>query len=276
MMYEEEKTYKLDNEEELTTTINAIAERWTEFHKDYVEETYLDGYEIADKEKWDGWWKWYVDDTADDIAGWIRDGYEITFDDDDDADADADDLEDDVYDEMTGKNGGHGFDDGYGISEKGGILEMLEKAGAIRKMGLSEEDVKNAKWTIRDNRSDEHLPNDPKWVYKAFEATINGHKYSIRYSKEFEYAAWVDDKQACGINDTSNESASNRIHWETWDLQELAEIIGRKLGTVLDALDPALEEYARRAIAYYKGETEEFPSLDECDEYVKQHKSKED
>jgi hypothetical protein len=133
--------YKLENEKELTTTINAIAERWTEFYEDFVEEdlnSYY-GYEIVDKEKWNGWWKWYVGDTADDIAGWIRDDYEITFDDDDEADADADDLEDDVYDNMRGKNGGHGFDDGYGISEKGGILEMLEKAGAIRK--IAEEDV---------------------------------------------------------------------------------------------------------------------------------------
>ena len=116
--------YKLENEEELTNTINAIAENWADFEQKHVEEYEMDGYEIADQKKWDGWWKQYTDCVASDISCWIEEEYDITFDDDDDADGDADDLEDDVTANMKQD----GYDDGIDS-----IAEVLKTAGLIRK-----------------------------------------------------------------------------------------------------------------------------------------------
>ena len=259
-MMNEEKTYKLENNEELNTTCKAIAERWTEFYQDYLEKERLDGYKVVNQAKYDEWWKQYTDETANDIRGWINDDYEIAFDGDELPETDewgdeieygdADDLEDDVYDNMRGKNGGNGYEDGYELSYHRGIVEVLEKAGLIRKINsLSEKEIKNATWTVRDNNTDGNLPTDgSQCVYKLFEATICGHKYGVEYSEDYGYVMYVDGEKTWDMEDTTEGDNPYTVFEDgMWCGSNLAEFVGEIIGERLDALDPELEEMAWQA-----------------------------
>lgn len=116
---------------------------------------------------------------------------------------------------------------------------------------LSKDEIKNAEWKVRDNRSDENYPDSSQCVYKCFEATIRGHRYTVEYSEEFGYDVFVDGKRAAVENTTDGGD------WGSW---ELADFIGRMLGEILSKLDPWAEEFQRRCIAYDNGKLEERPS----------------
>lgn len=118
------------------------------------------------------------------------------------------------------------------------------------KNGLSTEEIKNAEWKVRDNRSDENYPDRSQCVYKCFEATIRGHKYTLEYSEEFGYVAYVDGEKA---------AVENTTFGGVWSIQELAGFVALEVGESLDSLDPWAEEFQRRCIAYDNGKLEKRP-----------------
>ena len=92
-----------------------VATMWLDYKKNDVKD-HLDehGYKIVDRDKWDAYWKQYKERVESDVQKWVDRG---------DYDENADEY--DVYDDMTGENGGHEYDDDYEFEHD------LENEGAI-------------------------------------------------------------------------------------------------------------------------------------------------
>jgi hypothetical protein len=245
MMNEESKNYVM-TEEEFNVVCKNIAKRWTVTRREDVEKEL--NYDVIDKQGYEEFWNWYEKSTEDDVRDWIDDpddcgGHNVFFDVEELEDGEeyynADALEEDTLDSMWSDT--NHYDDSLDMEE--------ELKPYIRKINsLSEEEIKNAEWTVRDNRTDGNYPDGSQCVYKLFEATICGHKYGVEYSEEYGYVMYVDGREVGSMEDTTEEdSLAVSIRGGEWNRWDLASYLGEIIGESLDALDPELEEMARQA-----------------------------